>query len=260
MLTARLSRAPGRFLQRSFSGSRRERRGPHPHAPPAKSNAQVFIDLNWMDKQLCLVASKRFGDDFASACAFDAAPLLPFLEQRVGEALSLPSLTVSAAYGYGSLRRDRSVRIVAAVDSVRAFAEEGIAIRNYSTSSDSTPCAPAVSLTADLVHACAIRGNVDTGTPLFVPRPSDSSSSSPNAPFDVLPTQVVVALIGSPVYFPGLVRAMQHDRTVVVGSNRSEWGRLVQVWNICAAGGGGGAWGAGTPWFWLHCSPSLRLL
>jgi hypothetical protein len=175
---------------------------------------------------------QRFGEDFSSACAFDAAPLLPFLEQRVAEVLSLPSVDITAVYGYGSLRRDRGAKIIAAVDSVRAFAEEGVAVRNFSSVGDATTVAPAVSLTADLVHASSIRGNVDTGVPISTAHLT-GSPSDPNRPFELQPTQIVVALIGSPVYFPGLVRASQHDRTVVVGSSRADWTRLVQVCITC---------------------------
>ena len=91
-------------------------------------------------------------------------------------------------------------------------------MRNFSTTSSDAACAPAVSFAADLVHACAIRGgNVDTGLPLSAPPGLADAAGEAVAPLQ--PTNIVVALIGSPVYFPALVRAMQVCR----GSGVTSW-------------------------------------
>ena len=124
----------------------------------------------------------------------------------MAEVLSAPSVEITAAYAYGSLKRDKDRS--QGLGSVRAFAEEGVSVRNFSTTSADAACAPAVSFAADLVHACAIRGgNVDTGLPLSAPPGLADAAGEAVAPLQ--PTNIVVALIGSPVYFPALVRAMQ---------------------------------------------------
>jgi len=107
---------------------------------PKPPQAQVFIDLNWVDTQLSQIAAKvivrrvrliceeadcfassvqRFGDDFMSSCVYDASPLKEFLQSRVAEVLSIPAIDITAAYGYGSLRKD-------SLASLRALAEEGV--------------------------------------------------------------------------------------------------------------------------------------
>lgn len=136
-----------------------------------------------------------------SSCVYDASPLKEFLQSRVAEVLSIPAIDITAAYGYGSLRKD-------SLASLRALAEEGVAIRNFFAGRPDNLTAPAVSFAADIVHACAIRGgNVDTGYPLSSKLAPANLKSSPLA--EMQPTQIIVALIGSPVYFPALVRAMQ---------------------------------------------------
>ena len=83
-------------------------------------------------------------------------------------------------------------------------------MRNFSMASADSVNAAAVSLTADLVHACAIRGgNVDTGVPNSISLPDIRGSPQSEYLATLRQTQIVVALIGSPVYFPALVRAMQ---------------------------------------------------
>jgi len=257
--------------------------------------AQVFIDLNWLERQLELTVARkvcgapsnhlplpssplstppppqthphptqRYGDKFAEMCTVDLAPLRPFVESRLSDTLGYSLLApvgdagaaggaaaspgfggvrVSHMYAYGSFMRGAKP-----FDMPRATAEESIATRNFLPGKAPT-CAPAVAMAVDMVHACAVRGSVDGGSSLRSPPPAGASAGAASgaaaaarigasttgpgggslALYDLAPTQLVVGVLGSPLYTPALVRAMQHDRTVVVASTRAEWGRLAQI-------------------------------
>lgn len=197
-------------------------------------------------------------------CTVDLAPLRPFVESRLSDTLGYALLApvgdggaaggaaaspgfggvrVSHMYAYGSFMRGAKP-----FDMPRATAEESIATRNFLPGKAPT-CAPAVAMAVDMVHACAVRGSVDGGSSLRSPPPAGASAGAASgaaaaarigasatgpgggslALYDLAPTQLVVGVLGSPLYTPALVRAMQHDRTVVVASTRAEWGRLAQI-------------------------------
>ena len=193
---------------------------------PAALTAQAFVDLNWLDAQLATTAL----------------------------ALGKDAVDVRDVFGYGSYqtRQDASSRNV---DLVRALTEEGATVRTFNTAAGGLVCMPAVSMAVDMVHACAIRGDVDNGVPLSAAapllalRPSSAGRGSggagggngaaaasslarppllddPHHGVNLKPTAVVIGVLGSPMYLPAVVRATQHGRLSAIVTTDDAWARL----------------------------------
>jgi hypothetical protein len=195
-------------------------------------HAQGFIDVNYLDGLITSVAKKQYGDDVGSSkWTLDCAPLKRYLETQLNQIYKNQESLVSldTLYGYGTFNSKRLV--------MRCLIEEGIPIRSFRPLADPTisAIAPAIALTADLVHACSIRGPIDEGSPLYHPPPVLAGTASKEAlqkassELSLSPmtaTHIVLALIGNIAYTPALIRALQHDRDVVVASASSDWNVL----------------------------------
>lgn len=118
---------------------------------------------------------------------------------------------------------------------LRILTEEGIAVRTYGP--QPVGCwAPAAALTADLVHACAIRGaDVDTGIPLSMPADAATGPVVTATPgvisdhrsiLDMRPADVMIVAGGHTQYVPGLVRATQHGRLTAFAGTKRDWANM----------------------------------
>ena len=184
--------------------------------------------------------SQRFGSDYASRVAFDLSGLRGALNSAATDVLGDGApvrLADMYAYGGAPLRGGGGMNL----DVVRALTEEQVAVRTFPGAatgggeSGSTPCAAAIALSVDMVHACAIAGgDVDHGIPLVkaarfpsAPGRGGSTSTTTTAVWPTTaPARVVIGLVGAVHSVPAFVRASQHDRVAAMATTAAQWAAL----------------------------------
>ena len=203
---------------------------------PRPLTGQAFIDLNWLDRQILNSAAvKSAGERYALRNALDAGSLRPYLESKTAAALGGKGVTLDIrdmyAYGtYGNTPKSK-LHIRRNVDLVRALTEDGVVCRTF-TSQQGNACAPAIALAVDMVHACAIRGDVDNGQPVTDGAAVEEARAVGEHYGDgavLRPADVVLGVLGSPQYLPAVLRAAQHGRTAAIVTTTDAWSRLTSA-------------------------------
>lgn len=184
--------------------------------------------MSWLEAALIDTARTRFGgQSYVQRAAVDLGPLSQKLAASAESKLGKP-VQLLGTYAYAPARSNKDSNFPPRLDIMRSASEEGWTVRTCGRGgSSSGDTAPAVALAADLVHACAIRGDVDKGIPTNMSGTSSSSSSSAGSSGSPGETQAVLALLAAPLYLPALTRAAQHGRAVVIGSRKAEWPTLL---------------------------------